>query len=83
MATSSSTMQQQQQPPHSSTSSAQPTQSTGGQFLPVSIPTMTGNIFPTNDAVKREVTAVNVATNTKPERLVEIKWGLWVLKKYS
>ncbi|KAI1714050.1 protein kinase domain-containing protein [Ditylenchus destructor] len=36
---------------------------------------MTGNIFPTNDGVKREVTTVNASTNSKPERLVEIKYS--------
>lgn len=49
----------------SSQGSAQPT-------APV-IPTMTGNIFPTNDGVRREVVAVNASTNTKPEFCVEVK----------
>lgn len=39
------------------------------------IPTVTGNIYPTNDAVRREVTVVSASTNTWPEECVEVKYS--------
>lgn len=43
--------------------------------MPSMIPTMTGNIYPANNTVGKEVTVVSASTNTWPEQCVEVKYS--------
>jgi serine/threonine protein kinase len=40
-----------------------------------SIPTVKGNIFPTSDGIRRELTTVTASTNTRYETCVEVKYS--------
>lgn len=43
--------------------------------VPSMIPTVTGNIYPANDTIRKEVVTVNASSNTWPEQCVEVKYS--------
>ena len=55
--------------------STQATVSNSAMSSQTPIPIATGNIFPATGGVRREMITITASTNTRPERIVELKYS--------